>query len=67
VRCTNFPWRPGDPSLAAERQGKNSTTIKIGDVQNHEKEQFDVVTASATNLQNGLHAIASAYGDYAKI
>ena len=30
------------------------------------KEQIDTVVASATTLQNGLQAIASAYGDYTK-
>jgi hypothetical protein len=40
--------------------------IKIEDVQQYGKEQFDTVVASATTVQNGLHAIASAYGDYTK-
>ena len=40
--------------------------VKIEDIQNYGKEQFEAVTASATSLQNGFHAIASAYGDYAK-
>ena len=52
------------------RKGKvrerNSTMVKIEDIQNYGKEQFEAATASATSLQNGFHAIASAYGDYAK-
>ena len=40
--------------------------VKIEYIQNYGKEQFEAATASATSLQNGFHAIASAYGDYAK-
>ena len=40
--------------------------VKVEDIQNYGKEQFETVVASATNLQNGFHAIASAYGDYTK-
>ena len=40
--------------------------VKIEDIQNYGKEQFEAATASATSLQNRFHAIASAYGDYAK-
>lgn len=40
--------------------------FKVEDFQNYGKDQFDGVVASATSLQNGLSAIASAYGDYTK-
>ena len=40
--------------------------FKIEDIQNYGKEQFDTAIASATDVQNGLNAIASAYGDYTK-
>src|SRR5438067_4898573 len=40
--------------------------IKIEDIQQYGKEHFETVVASATTVQNGLQAIASAYGDYAK-
>jgi len=40
--------------------------VKIEDIQTCGKQQFEAVTASATNLQNGFQALASAYGDYAK-
>ena len=40
--------------------------FKVEDFQNYGKEQFETVVASATNVQNGLSAIASAYGDYTK-
>jgi hypothetical protein len=40
--------------------------IKVEDIQQYGKEHFDTVVASATTLQTGCQAIASAYGDYAK-
>jgi hypothetical protein len=40
--------------------------FKVDDIQNYGKEQFETAVATATGVQNGLHAIASAYGDYAK-
>lgn len=38
----------------------------IKDIQQYGKEQFESVVASASSVQNGLQAIASAYGDYSK-
>src|SRR6195952_5757853 len=40
--------------------------IKVEDMQQYGKEHLDTVVASATTVQNGLQAIASAYGDYTK-
>jgi phasin family protein len=40
--------------------------IKVEDIQQYGKEQFETVVASATTLQNGFQAIAGAYGDYTK-
>ncbi|KRR21749.1 phasin family protein [Bradyrhizobium retamae] len=40
--------------------------VKIEDIQNYGKEHLESAAASATNLQSGVHAIATAYGDYAK-
>jgi phasin family protein len=40
--------------------------VKVEDIQAYGKEHFDTVVASATTLQNGFQAIASAYGDYTK-
>jgi hypothetical protein len=40
--------------------------IKVEDIQQYGKEQIETVVASATTVQNGLQAIASAYGDYTK-
>ena len=40
--------------------------VKVEDIQQYGKEQLETAVASATSLQNGFHAIASAYGDYTK-
>ena len=40
--------------------------VKVEDIQNYGKEHLESVAASATNLQSGVQAIATAYGDYAK-
>jgi phasin family protein len=40
--------------------------IKVEDIQQYGKEHIENVVASATTVQNGLQAIASAYGDYTK-
>jgi hypothetical protein len=45
---------------------KDSMMFKVEDIQNYGKEQYETAVASATGLQNGLSAIASAYGDYTK-
>ena len=39
---------------------------KIEDIQNYGSAQFESAVASATSVQNGLEAIASAYGDFTK-
>ena len=40
--------------------------IKVEDIQSYGKEHLETVVASATTVQNGLQAIAAAYGDYTK-
>ena len=40
--------------------------IKVEDIQQYGKEHLENVVASATTVQTGLQAIASAYGDYTK-
>jgi phasin family protein len=40
--------------------------IKVEDIQQYGKEHMETVVASATSVQSGLQAIASAYGDYTK-
>src|SRR5258708_5670107 len=38
--------------------------IKVEDIQSYGKDHLETVVASATTVQNGLQAIASAYGGY---
>lgn len=45
---------------------KDSMMFKVEDIQNYGKEQYETAVATATGLQNGLSAIATAYGDYTK-
>ena len=45
---------------------KDSKMVKVEDIQQYGKEQYETVVASATTMQNGIQAIASAYGDYTK-
>jgi hypothetical protein len=40
--------------------------FKVEDIQSYGKEQYETAVAHATTVQNGLSAIVSAYGDYAK-
>ena len=40
--------------------------IKVEDMQQYGKEHLNTVVASATTVQSGIQAIASAYGDYTK-
>ena len=40
--------------------------VKVEDIQNYGKEHLETVAASASNMQSGVQAIATAYGDYAK-
>jgi hypothetical protein len=40
--------------------------LKVEEMQNYGKEQFETAVAHASSLQHGFSAIVSAYGDYAK-
>ena len=40
--------------------------VKVEDIKNYGKEHLESVAASASNMQSGVQAIATAYGDYAK-
>jgi hypothetical protein len=40
--------------------------LKVEDIQQYGKEHLETVVASATTLQSGFQAIATAYGDYTK-
>jgi hypothetical protein len=58
---------PGNGNLRLQVWEKEfQSMVKIEDIQNYGKEHMESVTASANNLQSGVQAIATAYGDYAK-
>jgi phasin family protein len=40
--------------------------VRVEDIQQFGKEQFETAVASASNVQSGLQAIAGAYGDYTR-
>jgi phasin family protein len=40
--------------------------IKVEDIQQYGKQHIETVVASASSVQTGLQAIASAYGEYTK-
>jgi hypothetical protein len=50
----------------AHQSGKDSIMIKVEDIQQYGKEHLENVAASAATVQNGIQAIATAYGDYTK-
>src|SRR3981081_1663473 len=64
MECIREPGTPGRSVHIS--LGRKSTMIKVEDIQQYGKEHLDTVVASATTVQNGLQAIASAYGDYTK-
>ncbi len=58
---------PGSPGKTNTHQsGKDAKMVKVEDIQQYGKEQLETVVASATTMQHGIQAIASAYGDYTK-
>ena len=62
---TSRPREAGPPGIL-HRSRKDSMMVKIEDIQNYGKEHLETVVASATTIQNGFQAIASAHGDYAR-
>ena len=55
------------PAICTCSLGKDANKmVKVEDIQNYGKEHLESVAASASNLQSGVQAIATAYGDYAK-
>src|SRR4030088_3734392 len=64
MRSARKPVPPG--SSLHISLGRTFMMIKVEDFQNYGKEHLETVVASATTVQNGLQAIATAYGDYTK-
>jgi phasin family protein len=66
----NIEWvsrEPGPPGIDCTFSlGKDSKMVKVEDIQNYGKEHLETVAASASIMQSGVQAIATAYGDYAK-
>jgi hypothetical protein len=52
--------------ISCTQSRKDPIVIKVEDIQQYGKQHLDTVVTSATNVQNGLQAIATAYGDYTK-
>jgi phasin family protein len=46
--------------------GKDSIVVKVEEIQQYGKEQYETAVASANTFQSGFQAIATAYGDYTK-
>jgi hypothetical protein len=59
------PGTPGNFCCSAVWEGLH-VMIKVEDIQQYGKEHMETVVASATTVQHGLQAIATAYGDYTK-
>src|SRR5436305_10119291 len=57
---------PGLPGRSIISLGKDSIVVKVEEIQQYGKEQFETAVASANTLQSGFQAIAAAYGDYTK-
>src|SRR3954471_2176872 len=70
VRCTiQGPCQGAGTSRQSSCKfslGRTPSMVKVEDIQNYGKEHMESVAASASNLQSGVQAIATAYGDYAK-
>jgi hypothetical protein len=58
---------PGPPGRSIHISlGKDSIVVKVEEIQQYGKEQYETAVASANTLQSGIQAIATAYGDYTK-
>jgi hypothetical protein len=76
VRCTRFLTNIVRRTKAASwseisdtndsHLGKDATVVKIEEMQQYGKEQFETAVASAASLQQGVQAIATVVGDYTK-
>ena len=69
VRCNMVTiirrWERRSPASLLNRE-EDIAMFKAEDFQNYGKEQFETAVNSATTVQSGLQAIATAYGDYTK-
>lgn len=60
------PGLPADQVIRQSVWEKDSNMVKVEELQQYGKEQFDAAVASANTFSSGFQAIATAYGDYTK-
>ena len=60
------PGLPADQVIRQSVWEKDSNMVKVEEMQQYGKEQFDAAVASANTFSSGFQAIATAYGDYTK-
>jgi hypothetical protein len=48
------------------QSGKDANVVKVEEIQQYGKEQFESAVASAASMQKGVQAIATVVGDYGK-
>ena len=60
------PGLPADQVIRQSVREKDSNMVKVEEMQQYGKEQFDAAVASASTFSSGFQAIATAYGDYTK-
>ena len=60
------PGLPADQVIRQSVREKDSNMVKVEEMQQYGKEQFDAAVASANTFSSGFQAIATAYGDYTK-
>jgi len=60
------PGLPADQVIRQSVWEKDSNMVKVEELQQYGKEQFDAAVASANTFSSGFQAIASAYADSTK-
>ena len=65
-RMVREPGLPADQVIRQSVWEKDSNMVKVEELQQYGKEQFDAAVASANTFSSGFQAIATAYGDYTK-
>jgi len=66
----HYRWFPSGTVISDDKNNsvweRILQLIKVEEIQQYGKEQFESAVASATTLQNGAQAIAASVGDYTK-
>ena len=66
LKMVREPGLPADQVIRQSVWEKDSNMVKVEEMQQYGKEQFDAAVASANTFSSGFQAIATAYGDYTK-